>query len=126
LTAPLNYETIGSQLRDYPERNMRYTLADLNEKCDVDTSGVYGVYRWKSSGNVVPNNILEEAGFSPAALKANRDAWKIQSTEILRGYAEAQKNRTPEQIAEERFEARAAMGPGVDMVNILTGEKWTT
>jgi hypothetical protein len=31
-----------------------------------------------------------------------------------------------EQIAEERFEARAAMGPGVEMVNIITGERYTT
>ena len=31
-----------------------------------------------------------------------------------------------EEIAEERFEARAAMGPGVEMVNIVTGERYTT
>ena len=41
-------------------------------------------------------------------------------------YREAQKSRTPEQIAEERFNALAAMGPDVDMVNIVTGEKWNT
>jgi len=41
-------------------------------------------------------------------------------------YRTAQKNRTQEQIAEERFEARAAMGAGVDMVNIFTGEQYTT
>lgn len=100
-----------------------YTLNDLNEKCDVDTAGVY---RWKSSGNVVPGDILEKAGFSPAALEANEVARDKQIGEFLTSYVEAQKNRSPEQIAEERFEARAAMGPGVDMVNIVTGEKWTT
>ena len=41
-------------------------------------------------------------------------------------YIEAQKNRTPEQIAEERFEARAAFGPGEKMVNVLTGEIYYT
>ena len=41
-------------------------------------------------------------------------------------YREAQKSRTPEQIAEERFNALAAMGPNVDMVNIVTGEKFNT
>ena len=41
-------------------------------------------------------------------------------------YRVAQQNRTPEQIAEQRAEARAAMGPGVEMVNIFTGEKYTT
>ena len=41
-------------------------------------------------------------------------------------YRVAQQNRTPEQIAEERFEARAAHGPGVEIVNIFTGERFTT
>ena len=41
-------------------------------------------------------------------------------------YIQAQRNRTQEQIQEERFEARAAMGPGVEMVNIITGERYTT
>ena len=44
----------------------------------------------------------------------------------LAEYRQAQLNRTAEQIAEERFESRAAMGPGVDMVNIFTGERYTT
>ena len=44
----------------------------------------------------------------------------------LAEYREAQQNRTPEQIAEERYEARAAMGPGVEMVNMFTGETYTT
>ena len=52
-----------------------------------------------------------------------RDVYVEQS---LKEYCEAQRNRTPEQIAEERFEARAAMGEGVEMVNIITGERWTT
>ena len=52
-----------------------------------------------------------------------RDVYVAQS---LKEYCEAQKRRTSEQIAEERFEARAAMGPGVEMVNIITGERYTT
>ena len=52
-----------------------------------------------------------------------RDVYVEQS---LKEYCEAQKRRTAEQIAEERFEARAAMGPGVEMVNIITGERYTT
>ena len=45
---------------------------------------------------------------------------------FLEEYTTAQKNRTAEQIREERFEARAAMGPGVEMTNIITGETYTT
>ena len=52
-----------------------------------------------------------------------RDEYVEQS---LAEYRTAQANRTAEQIAEERFEARAAMGEGVEMVNIITGERFTT
>ena len=53
-------------------------------------------------------------------------ARKLYTQKTLAEYTVAQKNRTAEQIAEERFEARAAMGPGVKMVNIFTGEQYTT
>ena len=48
------------------------------------------------------------------------------TTAVLKEYTIAQKNRSAEQIREERFEARAAMGPGVEMVNVITGERYTT
>ena len=53
-------------------------------------------------------------------------AREIHTKAFLEEYTIAQKNRTAEQIREERFEARAAMGPGVEMVNIFTGERYTT
>jgi len=52
-----------------------------------------------------------------------RDKW---TGVTLAEYRVAQAQRTAEQIAEERWEARAAHGPGVEMVNIITGEKYTT
>ena len=53
-------------------------------------------------------------------------ARKLYTERTLAEYAVAQKNRTAEQIREERAEARAAMGPGVEMVNMFTGERYTT
>ena len=50
----------------------------------------------------------------------------VYTEKSIREYIEAQRNRSAEQRAEERFEARAAMGPGVEMVNIITGERYTT
>ena len=49
-----------------------------------------------------------------------------QNAMFIEEYKLNQANRSAEQIAEQRFEARAAMGPNVDMVNIFTGEKWNT
>jgi len=53
-------------------------------------------------------------------------AREIHTKQFLEEYRAAQLNRTAEQIREERLEARAAMGPGVEMVNIITGERYTT
>ena len=59
-------------------------------------------------------------------VQATAQARDVYVEQSLKEYFEAQKNRTAEQIAEERFEARAAMGAGVEMVNIITGERFTT
>ena len=70
---------------------------------------------------------LHDAGYiSSITVEATRIARDRYTQRTLREYAEAQRNRTAEEIAEQRAEARAAMGPGVDMVNIFTGEKYTT
>ena len=45
---------------------------------------------------------------------------------FLKEYRTAQLNRSAEQIREERWEARAAFGPGETIVNMITGEKYTT
>ena len=50
----------------------------------------------------------------------------VHTTAFLKEYRAAQLNRSAEQIREERWEARAAMGPGVEMTNIVTGETYTT
>ena len=70
---------------------------------------------------------LHDAGYiSSITVEATAIARDKYTQRTLAEYAEAQRNRTPEQIAEERYEARAAMGPGVEMVNIFTGEKYIT
>ena len=53
-------------------------------------------------------------------------ARKLYTQKTLAEYTVAQKNRTAEQIQEERWEARAAFGPGETIVNMITGEKYTT
>ena len=70
---------------------------------------------------------LHDAGYiSSITVEATAIARDKYVQRTLAEYAVAQQNRTPEQRAEQRAEARAAMGPGVEMVNILTGEKYIT
>ena len=70
---------------------------------------------------------LHDAGYiSSITVEATRIARDKYTQRTLAEYAEAQRNRSAEEIAEQRMEARAAMGPGVEMVNIITGETYTT
>ena len=46
--------------------------------------------------------------------------------EFIEAYRRAQSLRTPEQLAEQQFEMRAAFGPDVDVVNVITGERTRT
>lgn len=57
---------------------------------------------------------------------ATAEAHEAYTADFLAGYIQAQRNRTAEQIREERYEARAAMGPGVEMINVFTGERYRT
>ena len=66
------------------------------------------------------------AGEVELHVEATAIARSINLQKNLGIYKQAQAERTPAQVAEERMEARAAMGPGVDMVNIVTGEKFVS
>ena len=70
--------------------------------------------------------LLEAGLVDQDCVEITAQARDVYTERSIAEYIQAQRNRTAEQIAEERWEARAAMGPGVDMVNILTGERYTT
>ena len=100
-------------------------LASLETGSDIDE---LGVLRWLSNGNIPPEDVREFAAHigMPIDLERCAEARAIQVDESLAAYRLAQVNRTPEQIAEDHMEARAELGPGVALVNIVTGETYTT
>ena len=53
-------------------------------------------------------------------------AYEKDKADFFAEYMKNQANRTQEEINEQRSEARAAMGSGVEMINIITGERYTT
>lgn len=88
-----------------------------------------GFVRFESNDGIPFADYLEEnhPELSAAEIAAHKEQREADNAKWLEEvYFPAQANRSEEQIAEERFEARAAMGPGVEMVNIITGEKYTT
>jgi hypothetical protein len=101
-------------------------IADWNDSY-ID---IGGICRWKSNDHVPFDDMLQS--FVDASLLAEivmEDSTIVRIADdqkFFAEYRESQANRTSEQIAEERFEARAAMGAGVEMINVISGEKWTT
>lgn len=106
-----------------------YTAEKLAEQFETATVKG-GVVRWNSNNQVPFEDMLTdfaEAGFIPfVTVGTSLEARDVDNKAFFAEYRKAQANRSEEQIREQRFEARAAMGPGVDMVNIFTGETYTT
>lgn len=90
----------------------------------VDADLTDGVLRWKSNGRVPFDDVLEKVfrmhpELNYTKCKAARDA------DNAAFFSEYRKNyKGPSD--EERFEARAAFGPGKEITNIITGHRWKT
>ena len=89
-----------------------------------------GAVRWSSNGRCLPadcvRDLVDANLITVATAERTTDAREIETQEFFAEYRAAQANRTPEQIQEERMMARGAMGAGVAMVDIITGERYTT
>lgn len=85
-----------------------------------------GVIRWNSNDRVPPADCVALAVYlempvDVAKCDTVRDA---EMTAFLEAYRKVRANRPISE--EERAEARAAHGPGVTIVNAITGQKFTT
>jgi len=106
-----------------------------SEQCQADSAlesiqcnsyiGEGSVFTWVSNDRVPANDILELAAhigveFSMENSVAKREA---DQDSFIADYIESQANRSEDQLAEERFEMRAAFGEGETVVNVFTGKK---
>lgn len=89
---------------------------------------VDGVIRWRSNNSVPPADCVALALHigQPVDVAACDRARDTETRAFILAYRKRQAERTPEQVAEQRAEARVAMGPGCDMVNLFTGETFKT
>lgn len=95
-------------------------MRDKHEMIDDTYRDEDGILRWKSNDSVPPQDCLEEMGLDDEDLHHCRVARDREIDEFLTRYRQAQEGR--ERTAEEMFELRAAFGPGVDVVNVITGK----
>ena len=105
------------------ERNLKEaakTFADNKHRIED------GVLLWNSNDRSPMNDMttwwLELGLITQEVFDATEIARDEQNAAFFADYKVARANRTPEQIAEEQFEMRAAFGPGVEVVNVITGE----
>jgi hypothetical protein len=82
------------------------------------------VLRWQSNDRPVPMDIMEASEWSH--IDSHRRTHNAEQAASIVEYIESRKHISDEQRAEEAFERRAAFGPGEDVVNIFTGERYTT
>ena len=103
------------------------TFAENRHYRDSDN---LNVILWKSNDRSPMDDLmklwLELGHIDLADFRATEKARKEQNDAFFAEYREARKNRTPEQIAEEAFELRAAFGPGETVVDVITGERFET
>lgn len=118
------------------DRNRRDAIADIirmrnrfinGEICIEDDGAVY----WESSGHYLPEDcaiILSYAlslnGDPKISLNATKTKRDAQTAEFIKAYHESQSQRTLSE--EERFEMACAFGSGETVVDVITGQKFTT
>lgn len=108
-----------------PANLQAWCLTDIERLRDALTSRTYtvdGVLIWNTNDRPVPPHVFEgafvqEPEGQEAAHAANQSA-------AIAEYIAARKGKPVS--AEERYEARAAHGPGVELVDVLTGDRFTT
>ena len=87
----------------------------------IDVS--HGNHRWIDSKQTPSDGILIHLGLTPGEMDRHVVARDVNLDAFTAHYLRRQAERSPEQIAEARAEARAAHGTGVEL---FTGERYIT
>ena len=112
----------------------RFTATGVEDVRDSDAYMLHsepGVIRWVSSDNCVPLDICENMDWYD--MDNQRAANDADLTKFIAQYKRSQAEfdaRTDPEAeairAEQAFERRAAFGPGEEVVDIITGKRYTT
>ncbi len=127
----MEYSRFNRLIIDFKNDDLPFIQQRARKEADklrTDATLNNQVLRWTSNNRVPPEDYVEFAHF--LGMDVDIDACNLgrdcDTATFLDGYRNAQGKRGADEIAEQRAEARAAMGPGVAMVNVITGERYTT
>ena len=99
---------------------------DRNELMDFEPIGWVNKDDFRPLNEEQVKELFEAKLITEVTAKATNKAYEEHKANFIAEYIKNQENRTQEELNEQRVEARAAMGSGVEMINIITGEKYTT
>ena len=109
-----NEDKIRETLRGHIDRSYRM-------------AGSSNVLRWVSNDRCIPNDImldlLRYGMVNAVTVATTRIVEREETDRFIEEYKKNRANRSAEEVAEERYEMRAAFGPDQTVVNILTGER---
>ena len=95
------------------------------ESLRTDATITDGIIRWNSNGHIPPAEYVRLA--AEIGLPVDVDACTRQRNEETAAFfAEYRRSQPAQPSREERFEARAAFGPGVNVVDVISGRRVTT
>jgi len=89
---------------------------------NIDCKIVDGVVRWISNDRVPFDDVLCTLPITPEQRAASNVAREAETAAFLAEW----RTNPPEVTEEQRTEARAAFGPGVRIVDVITGRSYTT
>lgn len=120
----MNYDAYIRDMNSEIDWRRKDAARALEAFQDVDVHR--GVARWKSNGQVPPNELLTLWAHygKPFDLEDTKEARERDLDEHLKQYREARRKHGFTE--EEKMEARAAFGPGVVVEDVLTGHRFTT
>ncbi len=93
---------------------------DLPADLRQETYTSNGVLRWRSSGNLVPLDVFEEARIEPP--RAQAGALRRAAAKTVSQYRRQRRQRGYSD--EELFEMAANFAPGTEVVDVLSGQVW--
>jgi len=121
-----NSYVFGSKIETGGWWSYHETPQQIWDRDDHVVDPATGLVRWKM-GNPVPKDIV--VAWNDVGLLGDFDtarAVTAYDTELDLFFAAYRANQPSEPSAEQRFEARAAHGPGVEIVDVISGRRFTT
>lgn len=108
--------------RRFPQNNIQDHWVESEVGFDAED----GVYRWTSNGNIPPADCYNSHSIDQLPNFDLKKQLAVHERELAAFFEEYRRHQPAEPSAEELYEARAAHGPGVELVDVISGRRFTT